>query len=341
MAPKNTDTETHTIERTAEYDQFIEKLTEYHKGRGTNFEPEPKIGYCHVDLFRLFNHVVENGGYDKISAEKLAWRKVTEELHIPAGNIAQTSFQVKSCFYKYLAAYEITTIHKKEPPPKELLEDVSAKGGSLLTRTWDNNPFKPPGPDAGTDQSGDDSTPGRERPASTNTSSARASRGLREAPPQRVLFQPDTGSTRTRHSSSTHHSNSHAQSKDANTAGSGATDVSGGGQGSSFALNHHSNSIPISYTSSHAHPSNSHHAGPQPPLSRGASASYQPPDSENTSAAVSTYEPRPNPPVALLPVNTPSNNPSEFVKRKHLRALRALPYDPTQSQPPRPMHSMS
>jgi chromatin structure-remodeling complex subunit RSC9 len=41
-----------------------------------------------------------------------------------------------------LRAYEISTVHKREPPPKEILEDVSAKGGDLLNRTVDN--FFPP-----------------------------------------------------------------------------------------------------------------------------------------------------------------------------------------------------
>jgi hypothetical protein len=36
------------------------------------------------------------------------------------------------------SAYEITNIHKREPPPKEILEDVSAKGGDLLNRTVEN-----------------------------------------------------------------------------------------------------------------------------------------------------------------------------------------------------------
>jgi hypothetical protein len=42
-----------------------------------------------------------------------------------------------------LRAYEISTVHNREPPPKEILEDVSAKGGDLLNRTVEN--FFPPG----------------------------------------------------------------------------------------------------------------------------------------------------------------------------------------------------
>jgi len=36
------------------------------------------------------------------------------------------------------SAYEISTFHKREPPPKEILEDVSARGGDLLSRTVEN-----------------------------------------------------------------------------------------------------------------------------------------------------------------------------------------------------------
>jgi chromatin structure-remodeling complex subunit RSC9 len=35
-------------------------------------------------------------------------------------------------------AYEITHFHKREPPPKEILEDLTAKGGDLLNRTLEN-----------------------------------------------------------------------------------------------------------------------------------------------------------------------------------------------------------
>lgn len=39
-------------------------------------------------------------------------------------------------------AYEIKILHKREPPPREILEDITAKGGDLLHRTVEN--FKPP-----------------------------------------------------------------------------------------------------------------------------------------------------------------------------------------------------
>lgn len=36
------------------------------------------------------------------------------------------------------SAYEIVNFHHRQPPPKEILEHVSAKGGDLLNRTLEN-----------------------------------------------------------------------------------------------------------------------------------------------------------------------------------------------------------
>lgn len=36
------------------------------------------------------------------------------------------------------SAYEIVNFHHRIPPPKEIFEDVSAKGGNLLNRTTEN-----------------------------------------------------------------------------------------------------------------------------------------------------------------------------------------------------------
>jgi chromatin structure-remodeling complex subunit RSC9 len=196
-----------SISYTQEYNEFIAKLTTYHQKRGTHFDPEPRVGTKHVDLLTLFNTVVSRGGYDKVSEEKLAWRKLGQDFNLGTNNLPALAFSLKTAYYRYLAAYEISTVHGKEPPPKEILEDVTAKGGSLLTRTVEN--YRPSGrrePGALTadqsDGSGDDGTPVRERNDSEDApgSGGRATRGLRQAPPQRVLFQPDTlPSRQTRH----------------------------------------------------------------------------------------------------------------------------------------------
>jgi chromatin structure-remodeling complex subunit RSC9 len=187
---------------------FIQKLTEYHVRRGTQIDPWPRVSTKQIDLLHLVNTVVGYGGYDRVSDEKLAWRRIATEFGLPTQNLPAVAFSLKTVYYKNLAAYEISTIHKKEPPPKEILEDQTAKGGGLLTRTMENYPRKPTR-DEHSEASGDDGTPAREQNGSEETpgSGGRVTRGLRQAPPQRILFQPDTGPARapSRHISNSSH----------------------------------------------------------------------------------------------------------------------------------------
>lgn len=256
------------------------KLRDYHAKRGTVLDQEPKVGTNTLDLFKVFNHIVQSGGYDKVSEEKLAWRRMAHELGLHSTNEASTAFALKEKFYKNLAAFEISTVHGKEPPPKDILEDVTAKGAGLLTRTREN--FRPKRESAvGTDSgppSGDDATPVREKPAMDFGSSARASRGLREAPPQRVIFQPDTGPSRNTPAKQ----NAQAMQQNSGT--------------------------PQPHMQMHGMPP-SHH---QP---RGPSVVHHPQDLENMSSQVSAYQPRQHKPLQLRAVATPSNAPSSFAKK--------------------------
>jgi hypothetical protein len=92
-----------------------------------------------IPLYKLFNIVRERGGYDAVTREKLLWRKICVDNFDPGPhNNPQWAFQLKSLYYKQLAAYEIKRVHKQEPPPKSILENETAKGGELLTRTLEN-----------------------------------------------------------------------------------------------------------------------------------------------------------------------------------------------------------
>ncbi|KAI9756214.1 MAG: autophagy protein 13 [Chaenotheca gracillima] len=200
-----------SIDRTDEYEKFISDLAAFHEQRGTILEPEPRVGIRHVDLLKLYTYVTERGGYDLVSAEKLLWRKIGQEFNLGTANLAAQAFSLKTAYYKNLAAYEIAKFHGKEPPPKEILEDISARGADLLHRTVDN--FIPHanreqgnlGAGDGSEGSDEDlsRTPKEEKPDGEDPASGgRVTRGLRQAPPQRVLFQPDISSSRQpRHSS--------------------------------------------------------------------------------------------------------------------------------------------
>ncbi|KAI9708578.1 MAG: Chromatin structure-remodeling complex protein rsc9 [Bogoriella megaspora] len=202
------------IDRTEEYEDFMKRLTEYHEKRGTTLDPEPKVGpNRHLDLYRLYQKIIEEGGYDVVSDtknNKLAWRKIAQDFLPGMQNLPTLVFTVKTAYYKNLAesAFEISDHWKEEPPPKEILEDLTAKGGDLRNRTLDNYTRTPKqenemnGHDA--DGSGEEKTPKQLDGADNDEpgSTGRATRSLRQAPPQRVLFQPELASSRqTRNSS--------------------------------------------------------------------------------------------------------------------------------------------
>ncbi|KAK7545999.1 RSC complex subunit Rsc9 [Phyllosticta paracitricarpa] len=214
-----------------EHDHFLNTLERYHANRGTTLERDPKVGQRHINLLRLYKRVCEEGGYDRVSDtrnNKLAWRRIAAEFLPSHANATTQAFLVKTIYYKNLAAFEISDFHHKEPPPKEILEDVSARGGDLLTRTKDNFvastnsvPDKlANGQEKDSDDSGEDEqqTPREDRmdidePGSTG---GRVTRALRNAPPQRILFQQEASATRQTRSSGHHHSptpatNSHTQ----------------------------------------------------------------------------------------------------------------------------------
>lgn len=284
MAPPRMD---HTIDRTPEYEKFIQELTEYHAKRGTSdvFEPTPKVGILHVDLLKLFKLIMEHGGYDKVSDEKLAWRRMASILGLFSHNEASTAFNLKTVYYKNLAAYEISTVHKKEPPPPSILEYITAKGGSLLTRTLEN--YRPRESSSLAEPRRQD-TPSKDRTDGTPTSGERAARFLRQNPAQRVPFQPDTHPTRTRHVSTP------AASTPSGTAAS--------------AQSHH---VQASHTPSVQ--------TPVPlPVPRGASSTWVPQNGENTSLLINGFEPRPPIVIPLRAVDTPGNNPIEFARRQRL-----------------------
>lgn len=98
-------------------------------------------------------------------------------------------------------AYEISNYWHKEPPPKEILEDITAKGGNVMGRTLDNFE-RPHTREEGnlanvnsSDAENEEQTPKQEKMEVDDvpgSATGRSSRGLRQAPPQRVLFNPDT-----------------------------------------------------------------------------------------------------------------------------------------------------
>jgi chromatin structure-remodeling complex subunit RSC9 len=292
MAPTKATVE-HSVDRTPEYEKFIEELRVFHEKRGTNFDPEPKMGNFTVDLLKLFNYIVGHGGYDKVSDEKLMWRKMCEGLGLMRHNAPADAYTLKQIFYKNLAAYEIKTVHNREPPPPEILEFTTAKGGSLLTRTLETFQARTK---ADREGSTEDGTPSRERRTEETPTSGRASRGLREAPAPRVIFHPDTNSSR---------QTRHASGQQPGASGSAA-------HPQSQSQPHHSSQqhggTPLVMHQNHQHPSRA-----------GQSHGYNP-GPEMSNPSVQGYVPQPLQQVPLRIVDTPASNPNLFLRKQ--RALR-------------------
>lgn len=303
MAPLKPTLE-HTIDRTLEYEEFIAKVRAFHDARGTHFEPEPRIGNANVDLLKLYKHIMANGGYDKVSEEKLLWRKMCTDLSLMTSNPPSAAFSLKTIFYRFLAAYEIRTEYNKEPPPPDILENTTARGGNLLTRTRENYQTNRIAPPEQSEVSADEATPARDRRAEEAPTSGRAARGLREAPPQRVIFQPESNSSRQpRHSSGQHSSHATPTSHPQN----------------------HQQVPPHHHHLPHSHGHLQPVPTPQQHTQRGPSYTFKAQNADNFSASVENYEPRHNVPVPLRPVETPGNNPEAFARRQRLQKQQPLP----------------
>jgi chromatin structure-remodeling complex subunit RSC9 len=56
-----------------------------------------------IDLYDLFHNIRIKGGYDRVSAEKLLWRKVAQEFNLNLQHAAASAFGAKTVYYKNLA----------------------------------------------------------------------------------------------------------------------------------------------------------------------------------------------------------------------------------------------
>ena len=56
-----------------------------------------------IDLYRLYNLITSRGGYDAVSGEKLAWRRIGVEFNLGNANAAAYAFALKTTYYKNLA----------------------------------------------------------------------------------------------------------------------------------------------------------------------------------------------------------------------------------------------
>ncbi|CAG8452200.1 8073_t:CDS:2 [Acaulospora morrowiae] len=103
-----------SIERTQEYNDFMKDLEEFHKAHGTPLQKEPVLGSKKLDLYRIYNMVIENGGCEKICLEK-SWKKICEPFNFPA-TCTNSAYVMKNVYIKFLEAYELEKHWGKKVP---------------------------------------------------------------------------------------------------------------------------------------------------------------------------------------------------------------------------------
>lgn len=329
----------HEIERTEEWEEFMEKLEAFHADRGTRFDREPKVTQVSVDLFKLYKYVTGKGGYDALALEKNVWLKVANDLGI--GQKTGVAFNLKTAYYKNLVAYEIRNYHNKTPPPKTILEDLTAAGGDVLSRNIETfHPKKANDSTPGSREASHDvGTPNRDTKAEDGgtPSSNRAARGLRSQPPQTTRYQPETASAPRRAPSTTTRHPSSSQQQHASSSSSANNDQVHQRSSSKMDSYPHSNGHPQPHAAAmgraSSHNMNANYGSPahaSPSLRAGntqvgASALYTPEDPADLTSTVTNFQPPAAQPLTLRPVETPANAPAKFAKKTEAPSVPPMP----------------
>ena len=67
------------------------------------FDRNPKIGGRPIPLLKLYKVVMDSGGYDKLSAERMQWRALVRHFGFNHSAEGAMTFQLKTVYYKNLA----------------------------------------------------------------------------------------------------------------------------------------------------------------------------------------------------------------------------------------------
>ncbi|KAL9634766.1 MAG: hypothetical protein Q9164_003895 [Protoblastenia rupestris] len=103
MAPSRATPQREASAEAPGHDEFLASLTEFAIDRGINVDFKNRVAGKTIDLHRLYDIVTSRGGYDAVSGEKLAWRKIGGDFNLGSANAAAYAFALKTTYYKNLA----------------------------------------------------------------------------------------------------------------------------------------------------------------------------------------------------------------------------------------------
>ncbi|KAI9274069.1 hypothetical protein EDC94DRAFT_593711 [Helicostylum pulchrum] len=108
------------IERTQEYEKFMNDLKKFHDQKGTVLQTEPVLGGKRLDLLKIYKTVIEAGGYEKVTLNR-GWKQVGDPFNFPV-TCTNSAYSIKSFYTKYLLGWEEEHYWKRHwTPPQELL----------------------------------------------------------------------------------------------------------------------------------------------------------------------------------------------------------------------------
>ncbi|ORE22201.1 ARID-like protein [Rhizopus microsporus] len=96
-----------TIERTKEYNNFIEQLKAFHARKGTTLLSEPVLGGKKIDLHKLFKDVIAAGGFEQVT-KKRSWKQIGDGFDLPA-TCTNSAYILKGLYIRNLVNKHIYT----------------------------------------------------------------------------------------------------------------------------------------------------------------------------------------------------------------------------------------
>ncbi|KAI8097525.1 uncharacterized protein BX664DRAFT_276310 [Halteromyces radiatus] len=136
---------TNTIERSAEYVNFINDLSQFHAAKGTTLQVEPILGKKRLDLLKLYKIVLGFGGFEKVTQGR-AWKQVGNQFKFPA-TCTNSAYILKGLYIRNLLGWEEENVNGKTwKPPEELkgphAHRISTLAGSKYRKHVPRTPSK-------------------------------------------------------------------------------------------------------------------------------------------------------------------------------------------------------
>ncbi|KAG1462040.1 hypothetical protein G6F46_004549 [Rhizopus delemar] len=119
-----------TIERTKEYNNFIEHLKTFHNKKGTTLLAEPVLGGKKIDLHKLYKEVIASGGFEQVT-KKRTWKQIGDIFDLPA-TCTNSAYILKGLYIRNLLGWEEEHIWCKHHDPSSLSSQCNLLPAPIL-----------------------------------------------------------------------------------------------------------------------------------------------------------------------------------------------------------------